>query len=226
MSYNRGGGVLDLSASPEHPDVRAFFTALFTPIARHMRGISPNTLTLISLVAGVAAGGAFLFAQRGHLYYALAAVLLAVSGAADSLDGIVARMYGRASAWGDFLDHFGDRLIEVSVLSGIAFSPRANRTLGLYVLVVTLLHSYLGTQIEATLGYRRHDGPGKAEHFVFLIAFAVILAAFPDFSIAVAGRTVFLPNVFLAVLGLSTLAGVAHRLIRARLLCASSRPRE
>ena len=172
--------------------MRAFFTALFTPIARHMRGISPNTLTLISLVAGVAAGGAFLFAQRGHLYYALAAVLLAVSGAADSLDGIVARMYGRASAWGDFLDHFGDRLIEVSVLSGIAFSPRANHTLGLYVLVVTLLHSYLGTQIEATLGYRRHDGPGKAEHFVLLIAFALVLAVFPEFSFAVAGWPVSL----------------------------------
>jgi archaetidylinositol phosphate synthase len=216
---------LDLSVSPEHPDVRAFFIALFTPVARHMRGISPNTLTLISLVAGVAAGGAFLGAHKGHLYYALAAVLLAISGAADSLDGIVARMYARASAWGDFLDHFGDRLIEVSVLSGIAFSPHANHTLGLYVLVVTLLHSYLGTQIEATLGYRRHDGPGKAEHFVFLIAFAVVLTAFPEFSFAVAGRPVFLPNVLLAILGLSTLAGVAHRLVRAHLLCAPQ-PRE
>ena len=206
--------------------MRAFFIVLFTPLARHMRGVSPNALTLVSLLAGVAAGGAFLLAHRGPACYALAALLLAVSGAADSLDGIVARMYGRTTAGGDFFDHFGDRLVEIGVLSGIAFSPHANHTLGLYVLVVTLLHSYLGTQIEASFSSRRYDGPGKAEHFVALIAFALLLACFPELSFTLAARSVSLPNVFLAVLGLTTLAGVARRLHRARLLCASAHPPE
>ena len=206
--------------------MRAFFIALFTPVARHIRGISPNTLTFVSLLAGVAAGGAFMLAYRGPVFYALAALLLAISGAADSLDGIVARMYGQTTIGGDFIDHFGDRLIEVGVLSGIAFSPHANRILGLYVLVVTLLHSYLGTQFEATFGNRRHDGPGKAEHFVALIAFALVLTFLPKLSFTLASRSVSFPNAFLAVLGLSTLAGVAHRLVRARLLCAGSQPPE
>jgi archaetidylinositol phosphate synthase len=201
--------------------VREFFIALFTPVARRLRGINPDALTWLSLVAGVAAGGAFLGAHGSRAYYGVAAALLAISGAADSLDGIVARMYARTSTWGDFLDHFGDRVIEVSVISGLAFSPRAHPILGLYVLVVTLLHSYLGTQVEATFGWRRHDGPGKAEHFVALIAGALFLAAFPQLSFSVAGRTVSLPDAFLALLGISTLAGVVHRLIRARLLCAA-----
>jgi archaetidylinositol phosphate synthase len=224
VSYNRAAEAISLPASPENPDVRAFFVALFTPLARHMRGISPNALTFVSLLAGVAAGGAFLIAFRGPSFYALAALLLALSGAADSLDGIVARMYGRTSAGGDFIDHFCDRLVEIAILSGIAFSPHANHTLGLYVLVVTLLHSYLGTQIEASFGSRQHNGPGKAEHFVGLIAFALILAFFPELSFTLAGQSASLPNIFLAVLGLATLAGVVHRLVRA--LCASSRAPE
>jgi archaetidylinositol phosphate synthase len=187
-----------------------------------MRGVSPTALTLVSLLSGIGAGGAFLLADRGPSYYALAALLLAVSGAADSLDGIVARMYARATTGGDFIDHFGDRLVEVAVLSGISFSPHANPTLGLYVLVVTLLHSYLGTQIEASFGVRRHDGPGKAELFVALVAFALALARFPELSFTLAARSVSLPDTFLAVLGVSTLAGVARRLVLARALSAAS----
>jgi len=206
--------------------VRGFFIALFTPLARRLRGVSPTVLTVLSVVAGVTAGGAFTLADRGASWYAVAALLLALSGAADSLDGIVARMYARATRAGDFLDHFGDRLVEIAVLSGIAFSPRASRTLGLYVLVVTLLHSYLGTQIEASFGGRPREGPGKEEHFVALVAFALALALFPDATLTVAARSVSLPNAFLAVLGLATLAGVAHRLVLARRSCTAAGPPE
>ena len=204
--------------------MRAFFVALFTPLARRLRGVSPTALTLVSLVAGVAAGGAFALASRGPSWYAAAALLLALSGAADSLDGIVARMTAQVTAGGDFLDHFVDRIVEIAVLSGIAFSPHASRTLGLYVLVATLLHSYLGTQIEASFGGRRREGPGKEEHFVALIAFALVLVAFPDLSFAVTSRSVSLPDAFLAALGLATLAGIAHRLVLARRSCAPGPP--
>jgi archaetidylinositol phosphate synthase len=206
--------------------VRAFLVALLTPLARRLRGVDPNALTLVSVLAGVAAGGAFLLARWGPRYYTLAALLLAVSGVADSLDGIVARMYARTTTWGDFIDHSGDRLIEVAILSGIAFSPRADRTLGLYVLVVTLLHSYLGTQIEASFGNRRRDGPGKEELFVALIVFALVLAFFPELSFTVASRSVSVPDAFLAGLGLVTAAGLVQRVVRARRLGASKRSPE
>jgi phosphatidylglycerophosphate synthase len=192
--------------------VRRFFIALFTPLARHLRGVSPNVLTFVAVLASAAAGGAFALARGGRVYYAMAAVFLALSGAADSLDGITARTFQRTSAWGDFLDHFGDRLAEVCILSGIAFSPGANPTLGLYVLVMTLLHGYLGTQIEATFGARRYEGAGKTELFVALIAFAIVLAFFPAASLAVGSLSCSLPNAFLAGLGLATVAAAAARL--------------
>jgi phosphatidylglycerophosphate synthase len=214
-----------MPAGREEARVRELFVALFTPLARHLRGVSPNALTLVSLLAGAAAGGAFLLAHGGRGYYWLAALLLAVSGAADSLDGIVARMYSLSSPAGSLLDHFGDRLVEVCILGGIAFSPRASALLGLWVLVLTQLHSGLGTQIEASLGARRYDGAGKAEQFVALIAFAIALGCAPELSLALAGNAVSLPNAFLAGLGLATAAALVHRFAGALRRCASSRER-
>lgn len=150
-------------------------------------------------------------------------MLLAVSGAADSLDGIVARMYGLTTPAGSLFDHFADRLVEVCVLGGIAFSPGASAVLGLWVLVLTQLHSGLGTQIEASLGGRRYDGAGKAEQFVALVAFAIALALAPDLSLTVAGKAVSLPDAFLVGLGLATAAALVCRLAGALRLCA--RPR-
>ena len=99
--------------------------------------------------------------------------MTALSGMADSLDGIVARMYSRVTKTGDFLDHFADRLVDVAILAGLTFSKGAHSTIGFTVIILALLHSYLGTQMEATLGERSYKGTGKAELFVAFVAFSI-----------------------------------------------------
>ena len=201
--------------------VRQFFVVVFTPLARAMVGVNPNALTLVSVVAGVLAGVAFSQAHYGALFYALAAVLVAVSGSADSLDGIVARLDNRTSTAGEFFDHFGDRIVEVAVLVGIAASPGASTLLGLGVVILTQLHSYLGTQIEATFGRREYSGPGRAELFVGFVLFGMLLAASPGLSIPWGARRVSLADAAFVVLAIVTVAGLVHRLRRAWSLCTS-----
>ncbi|HOG29704.1 MAG TPA: CDP-alcohol phosphatidyltransferase family protein, partial [Vicinamibacterales bacterium] len=130
--------------------LRDILDAAYTPVARAMSGVHPNTLTLVSVASGAAAGIAFAAAGGGRGWYAAAGLLVALSGSADALDGLVARLYGRVSAGGDFLDHAGDRFVEVAILAGIAASPGAHTVFGLSAVILTLLNSYLGTQIEAT----------------------------------------------------------------------------
>ena len=207
--------------------VRRFFVEVFTPVARRLEGVNPNALTLVSAAAGVLAGVAFSQAHHGSLFYALAALLVAVSGSADSLDGIVARLHHRTSAAGEFLDHFSDRIVEVSVLAGIAMSPGASTRLGLGVVILTLLHSYLGTQIEATFGPREYAGPGKAEQFVGLVLFGGLLAVAPGLSIPWGARRLALADALFILLAIGTLAGLVHRLRLAYSLCTSpARPDE
>jgi phosphatidylglycerophosphate synthase len=100
--------------------LRRFFTWMFTPLARRLTFVNPNALTLVSILAGLAAGAAFALARGRPGGYATATALVAVSGAADALDGLVARLSFRTSKLGELLDHLGDRLIDIGILGGIA----------------------------------------------------------------------------------------------------------
>lgn len=200
--------------------MREFFINLFTPLARYLRGVHPNTLTLIGVVTGGLAGVSYALAGYGAVFYLLGGALVGVSGAADSLDGIVARMYGRTSRTGDFMDHFFDRVVNIAIFTGLAFSPGASPILGLLTVIVVMLNSYLGTQIEASFGKRYYGGVGKAELFVGIIIGSVVLSAFQGAVFPVAGHSVSLVDVFFVLMGLSTLLGLLHRFRYALQLCA------
>lgn len=204
--------------------VRGLLTAVFTPLARRLSSVDPNVLTLVSLAAGVSAGAAFALAGRGAGFYAAAGALVAVSGSADALDGLVARLHNRVSTGGEFLDHAGDRLVEVAILAGIAASPGASTALGLSVVILTLLNSYLGTQIEATFRHRAYSGFGKAEQFIGLVIFAAVLALVPSLSFGAGSLRLSAPNLFFLLLGAGTIAALGHRVRLGLALARSGKP--
>lgn len=78
-------------------------------------------------------------------------------------------------------------------------------------MILTLLNSYLGTQIEATFGRREYTGLGKAEQFIGLIGFAAVLAVAPAFALSLGGLRLTAANTLFVLLGLGTLAGLVHR---------------
>lgn len=79
------------------------------------KGVTPNQLTLagaaFSLLAGISfAGGQFF----------LGGLLLLVSGLGDLLDGPLARLTGKTSSFGAFLDSTMDRYADFFIFGGIA----------------------------------------------------------------------------------------------------------
>jgi len=204
--------------------VRHAITTVLTPAARRMSAVSPNALTLVSLGSGVLAGLAFAMAAHGRGWYAAAGLLVAASGSADALDGLVARLHGRVSTAGEFFDHFGDRLVEVAILAGIAVTPGAHTTFGLAVVILTLLSSYLGTQIQATFGRRSYSGLGKAEQFLGLVVYAVVMTVFPGLIVPLGGLRLSAADVVLVLLGAGAVAGLVHRARFAWTLCSATRP--
>ena len=79
-------------------------------------GLSANQVTLIGLALVAANSLAFLW-HRSTLWFGLG---LAVSFAADALDGAVARLRGQSSKFGGYLDAMTDRYQELFVLLAIA----------------------------------------------------------------------------------------------------------
>ncbi len=191
--------------------MRQFFITLFTPVARHMGNVNPDILTGISLVAGILAGLSYVGTNISPWFFLLGGILVIISGSADSLDGILARMYGLTSKKGDFLDHFCDRLVDISILLGLTFSVDAHLYLGFSLTLVVLLHSYLGTQLEATLGQRSYAGTGKAEFFLGFILFSVLAAIFPGLFWEIAGEKMVLTDLFMALVLIATLVSLIQR---------------
>jgi CDP-diacylglycerol--glycerol-3-phosphate 3-phosphatidyltransferase len=89
---------------------------LTTPTARVLSktGVTPNTLTVMGFLVSVAAG--VLIAKE---YFLAGGLVVLFAGAFDLLDGPVARVTGKTSKFGGFLDSTLDRLSEAAVLAGI-----------------------------------------------------------------------------------------------------------
>jgi CDP-diacylglycerol---glycerol-3-phosphate 3-phosphatidyltransferase len=110
-------------------------------------GVSPDTLTLISLVIS---GASLPFAALGMLPAAGASLLF--GAAFDSLDGIVARERGLSSDSGEVLDAVVDRYADAAPLLGLAIYYRASvpaLLLVLFALLGSMLVSYVRAKSEA-----------------------------------------------------------------------------
>ncbi len=101
-------------------------------------GVAPDALTLFTvwLALGVA-----LAAAAGGRWPLLGAVLLVASGLVDALDGAVAALTRRASAWGYLLDSLVDRVADLAYVAALVLLG-APLWLGIAVAAGVLLHEY------------------------------------------------------------------------------------
>ena len=95
-------------------------------------GISPNTLTLIGVLINCAAGFAL-----AHNHFVLAGVIMICANIFDFIDGKVAFITGRQSAFGAFWDSTLDRFSDLALFTGLIWLyAKLGRTD--YVLITTL----------------------------------------------------------------------------------------
>jgi phosphatidylglycerophosphate synthase len=100
-------------------DVSPYFTWLFLRI-----GLSANQLTYLMVVCGVLAGVAValpLTATAGLIGAAAGAMLIQAYLLLDCSDGEVARVTGKTSTTGVYLDRIGHYLSEVALLIGLGY---------------------------------------------------------------------------------------------------------
>jgi len=143
---------------------------IMDPSARLLRNVHPNTISVLALLIAAVAGVMFFFSDRWHLLLIGASLTVLVSGFFDGLDGKVARLSGKASKKGDFVDHVLDRYADVLLIGSVAISSWCNPYIGVFAIVGVLLTSYMGTQAQA-VGVGRHYGGvlGRADRMALLI---------------------------------------------------------
>lgn len=152
---------------------------LLSKFANAFKKVNPNVLTGLALIFSIVAGMFFYFSEPAtetttfYLYFA--ALFVFLNGFFDAIDGKVAKLTGKASARGDFLDHALDRYADVFMVGGLALSAWCDLRVGLLAIIGMLLTSYMGTQSQAVGCKRNYSGLlGRADRMVLLMFAPVI----------------------------------------------------
>jgi CDP-diacylglycerol---glycerol-3-phosphate 3-phosphatidyltransferase len=140
---------------------RGFWTALLAPIARLLLrlGVSPDAVTLVGTL-GVCAG-ALVFFPQGMLLTGVLFITAFVFS--DLLDGHMARLSGRTTPFGAFLDSTLDRVGDGAIFAGLALYFAGPGESGLYLvlslicLVMGNVTSYARSRAES-LGFQAKVG--------------------------------------------------------------------
>ena len=98
--------------------LRVRFKGVLDPIGAFLNkiGLTPNAMTLLGLAGHI--GAAYLLA-RGEMLWG--GVVVMIMGPFDALDGTMARLRGKTSRFGGFLDSVVDRYAELFLLGGLLF---------------------------------------------------------------------------------------------------------
>ncbi|HWL98990.1 MAG TPA: CDP-alcohol phosphatidyltransferase family protein [Nocardioidaceae bacterium] len=163
---------------------RAYWARLMAPVAQLLLrlGVSPDAVTLVGTL-GVSAG-ALVFFPRGEL--AIGVVVVTVFVFSDMVDGQMARLSGRTSSWGAFLDSTLDRIGDAAVFAGLVlwFAGGGDAlwlaALALYCLVMGNLTSYVRARAES-LGMQAKGGIAERADRLVVILVATFFADALDF---------------------------------------------
>jgi archaetidylinositol phosphate synthase len=149
--------------------------------AAHDIGLTPNMISVIGFALSFLAATAYALTlyQPWLLWLLLLAVaLLLASGFCDTLDGIIARNYQQATAFGGFLDSLLDRYADAIVYSGVIIGGLCNIYWGLAALFGSMLVSYSRARAEAAGIKMESVGLAERAERMLILAAASIAAFF------------------------------------------------
>ena len=157
---------------------RGMSHAVLGPIARLLvrLGVSPDVVTIAGTL-GVAIGALICFPQ-GWLWQGVLIVTIFVIS--DMIDGLMAKITGKTSNWGAFLDSTSDRLGDAAVFGGILlyFVYRQDSTLWAAIALAGLVFGQWTSYVKAraeSLGFSCTGGlAARADRLVIILAGAFL----------------------------------------------------
>jgi len=189
---------------------RAGFTRLITPVARVLvrAKISPDAVTVVGTLGVVA--GALAFYPRGEFW--VGTLVITAFILSDSLDGTMARLTGRSSNWGAFLDSTLDRVGDAAIFGGLVRWVAGGGDdllmagLALFCLVAGALVSYSKARAEG-LGMTANVGIAERSERLIVVLACTGLSGMPGV------RLTFLLPAALWVLAVTSVVTVVQRVV-------------
>ncbi len=115
-------------------------------------GVTPNVITVLSIILGIGAGVMFYF---DNIYYTIAGMILLIwANTYDSADGQLARMTGQYSRLGRILDGASGDIWFITIYAAICF--RLMPQWGIYIWLLAAFAGYWHSKQAAVADYLRN----------------------------------------------------------------------
>jgi len=189
---------------------RGLTARLLGPLVRTLLrlGVSPDLVTVLGTVGVVVA--ALICFPQGWLWQGALVVTFFVL--ADMLDGQMAKVSGRASSWGAFLDSTSDRLGDAAVFGGVLlyFTYQRDSTLWGAVALAGLVFGQWTSYVKAraeSLGFTCSGGLAARADRLVIILVGTFVAGF---------GVPYVLEVAVAVLAVTSMITVFQRIAQVR----------
>ena len=133
-------------------------------------GLSPNFWTMVGFVFAIIS--ALVYGLGLEFGLIIGGILLLVSGFFDMVDGQVARVTGKTSQKGSYLDSMFDKIAEVAIFLGLLVGGYAEPYLVMLAITLSLLVSYARAKSDAL--NIKLQGVGIGERAERLLVIAII----------------------------------------------------
>ncbi|MDG6221819.1 MAG: CDP-alcohol phosphatidyltransferase family protein [Candidatus Bathyarchaeota archaeon] len=144
----------------------------------HSLGLTPNHVSILGISFSILAGVVYSQWHVNRTFLILAPVLMLVSGLFDAVDGVIARVHGKATTFGAFFDSMLDRYADAIVLCGIIVGGLTNIAWGLAALVGSMMVSYARARSEAAEVKMESVGLAERAERIVLVGLASFVSYF------------------------------------------------
>jgi len=147
-------------------------------------GLSANFWTAVCL--GFALASAMVYGIHLQYSFLIGGILLLISGFFDIVDGQVARITGKVSKKGAFLDSVFDKIAEVAIFLGILIGGYAEGYMVLLAITLSLLVSYTRARAESVGVQLQGIGIGeRAERLLVIAIIGMIGPTFLNYAVII-----------------------------------------
>jgi archaetidylinositol phosphate synthase len=167
---------------------RGFFEKGVKPLVSLLSavGITPNMLTVMGLVLTALSLVFYSWSRVDRLNLVYAALLIALGGLLDGLDGPLARLTGRQSNVGAFLDSFTDRVSDILLTVGFLLTGLVDVYLAVAMLSTSMLVSYARARGEALNVSLKEVGLGERAVRILAAIVGTLVASLLDVGLTAA----------------------------------------
>jgi phosphatidylglycerophosphate synthase len=146
-------------------------------------GVSPNTISVMGMIAGVLSGVALACTRLptlDWLFFLIGAAFMQLRLLANMLDGMVALQTSRASPVGELFNEVPDRISDSAILIGAGYAVGGVPELGYLAALAALFTAYIRAEGKVAGAHQEFCGPmAKQQRMALLTAAAVYAGLAP-----------------------------------------------